>query len=179
LPNKGSLRSKEAVEEHYASTGIIARVLTGVDLTAEFCETCLDQRKPTFGLAAHRIDPPFFSRPLRRASLRAIVTQARLRQNAIVLSATPKLRGSGPSSAATVSGASARARSLLSNRNSNGNSGSNSSARGGVNMPPDSKLGRVGSSLSSRTGTDYSSRGLRARSRGRRLRAQAQQRHLG
>ena len=70
---------------------------------------------------------------------------------------------------------------LFNKRNSIRNTGSNSSALADNTPPVDSTLGQTGSNRSSRTGNnrDCSNRGLRARSRGRKLQARAQRRRQG
>jgi hypothetical protein len=69
-------------------------------------------------------------------------------------------------------------RPRLSKRNSIGNRGSNSSARAGSTGPRDNTPGRVDSSRTDNN-PGYSSRGSRARTQARRLRAQARRRHQG
>jgi hypothetical protein len=70
---------------------------------------------------------------------------------------------------------------LLNKRNNIRKRGSNSSARADNTPQVDSKLWQVGSNRSSRTGSNRgcNSRGWRARSQARRLRARSQQRHQG
>src|SRR5262249_8266626 len=69
----------------------------------------------------------------------------------------------------------------LNTDNSNGNRDSNNFAQAGNTEPVDSKPRGVGSSRSNRTGcnTGCSSRGLRARSPERKLRARSRRRHRG